>query len=94
MSPLKPEGPWTTTQILPEVDEWADANQPRMSPDEMREALRRLNGDDDGTPGIADLVGHIPAEVMAGIKVTIVRRDGAAMFWLRLLRSIDNEAKA
>lgn len=87
MSPLAPVGPWTTTQIIPDVDEWADAHNPRMSPDEMREALHRLSE-------LADLVGYIPAEVMAGLKVTIVRRDGAAMFWLRLLRSIDGEAKA
>lgn len=72
-----------------DIDEWADIHRPpvlvSMTPAEMREGLHRLSE-------LADLVGYVPAEVMAGLRVTIVRRDAAAMFWLRLLRSIDCEA--
>jgi hypothetical protein len=79
-----------TTQTVP-VDEWSDEfppdPQPQMSRAELGEAAQRLSE-------VSDLVGYIPAEIMAGLVSTLQRRDGAAMFWLRLLRSLDEAARS
>lgn len=91
--PLLSDGPLIPrpTPTARDLDEWAaehyphahPAPAPAMTREQMVEALDRL-------ARLADLVGYVPAEVMAGLKVTIARRDDASLFWLRLLRSIDD----
>lgn len=91
MSPLLADGPLIPRPVPTsrDLDEWAAQHYPGaararqpMTRAEMVEALDRL-------AGLGELVGFVPGEVMAGLKVTIARRDEAALFWLRLLRSLD-----